>query len=101
MTPVVLYTDGLVEHGRCGIDEGIARLTGVLAEVGELPLEKLCDELLNRIVPERADDDIAILAVRCHPEVSRPRAVAPLPPPTAAAAQARGWCGPDVSGQSR
>jgi serine phosphatase RsbU (regulator of sigma subunit) len=67
---VVLYTDGLVEHGRCGIDEGIDRLTGVLAEVGDLPLEKLCDELLNRIVPERTDDDIAILAVRCHPEDS-------------------------------
>ena len=65
---VVLYTDGLVEHGRCGIDDGIARLTGVLAEVGELPLEELCDELLNRIVPGRTDDDIAVLAVRCHPE---------------------------------
>ena len=30
---VVFYTDGLVEHGRTGIDEGIARLA---AELGEL-----------------------------------------------------------------
>jgi PAS domain S-box-containing protein len=70
---VVFYTDGLVEHGRTGIDEGITRLTGQLAELGHLPLEKICDQLLDRIAVGRADDDIAILAVRCQPEdVDRP-----------------------------
>jgi sigma-B regulation protein RsbU (phosphoserine phosphatase) len=64
---VVFYTDGLVEHGRSGIDEGIARLTGVLAELGGRPVGGLCDELLTRIVPGRTDDDVAILAVRAHP----------------------------------
>src|SRR4051794_23340106 len=29
---VVLYTDGLIEHARTGIDEGIGRLTGLLPE---------------------------------------------------------------------
>jgi phosphoserine phosphatase RsbU/P len=62
---VLLYTDGLVEHGRTGIDEGITRLSGQLAELVDVPLEKLCDQLLDRIVPGRADDDIAVLAVRC------------------------------------
>jgi phosphoserine phosphatase RsbU/P len=63
----VLYTDGLIEHGRTGIDEGIALLTDALSELADLPLEKLCDQLLDRIVPGRADDDIALLALRCRP----------------------------------
>ncbi len=65
---VVFYTDGIVEHGRSGIDEGIIRLTEVLAELRHLPLEELCDRLLTRIVDGRTDDDVAILAVRCDPE---------------------------------
>jgi sigma-B regulation protein RsbU (phosphoserine phosphatase) len=65
---VVFYTDGLIEHGRTGIDEGITRLIDHLAELAGQPLEKLCDLLLDRIAPGRADDDIAILAVRCLPQ---------------------------------
>jgi serine phosphatase RsbU (regulator of sigma subunit) len=65
---VVFYTDGLIEHGRTEIDEGIARLTDELSEMADLPLEKICDQLLDRIAPGRTDDDIAILAVRCDPE---------------------------------
>jgi sigma-B regulation protein RsbU (phosphoserine phosphatase) len=71
---VVFYTDGIVEHGRTGIDEGIARFTAVLAELSDVPLDELCDELLSRIVRGRTDDDIAILAVRCHPEDVGPSA---------------------------
>jgi serine phosphatase RsbU (regulator of sigma subunit) len=63
---LILYTDGLVEHGRIGIDDGIQRLTAVLGEGRGLPLDALCDHLLDRIVTDRADDDIAILAVRFH-----------------------------------
>jgi PAS domain S-box-containing protein len=65
----LLVTDGLIEHGRTGIDEGLTRLTEALTELGDLPLEELCDQLLDRIVTGRADDDIALLAVRCHPLV--------------------------------
>jgi sigma-B regulation protein RsbU (phosphoserine phosphatase) len=65
---VVFYTDGLIEHGRTGIDEGIARLIDQLAGLRDVGLDELCDELLDRIAPGRADDDIAILAVRCCPE---------------------------------
>jgi serine phosphatase RsbU (regulator of sigma subunit)/PAS domain-containing protein len=65
---VLFYTDGLIEHGRTEIDEGLAALTEQLAELAHLPLEKICDQLLDRIAPGRADDDIAILAVRCHAE---------------------------------
>jgi sigma-B regulation protein RsbU (phosphoserine phosphatase) len=73
---VVFYTDGLIEHGRTGIDEGLARLTRQLTEVAGLPLEDLCDRLLDRIVTGRADDDIAILTLRCNPQEDRGEAPA-------------------------
>jgi hypothetical protein len=65
---VVFYTDGLVEYGRTGIDEGIDRLIAQLRELADLPLEDLCEGLLDRVPPGRADDDIAILALCCGPE---------------------------------
>ena len=65
---LLFYTDGLVEHGRTHIDEGIRRLTRLLEELGDLSVDALCDRLLERIVRHRSDDDIAIVAVRCHPE---------------------------------
>ncbi len=68
---LLLVTDGLVEHGRVDIDTGLARLTGALTELAGVPVDQLCDRLLDRIVPGRADDDIALLAVRCHPEHDR------------------------------
>jgi len=64
---VVFYTDGLIEYGRTGIDEGLDRLAGQLAERLELPLEDLCDGLLSGVPTGRADDDIAVLALRCGP----------------------------------
>ena len=63
---LVFYTDGIVEHGRSGIDAGLARLTRVLADLGGLDVDQLCDHLLERIVTGRTDDDIALLAVRCQ-----------------------------------
>jgi serine phosphatase RsbU (regulator of sigma subunit) len=65
---MLLVTDGLIEHGRCDIDTGLSRLASVLAGLSAEPVEQLCDRLLDRIVVDRADDDIALLAVRCHPE---------------------------------
>ncbi|WP_369133722.1 SpoIIE family protein phosphatase [Modestobacter sp. I12A-02662] len=71
---VVFYTDGLVEHGRSGIDDGLTRLCAELAQLAGVPVEKLCDQLLDRIVTGRADDDIALLAVRSLPEDAGPPA---------------------------
>ncbi|WP_089406170.1 SpoIIE family protein phosphatase [Geodermatophilus saharensis] len=64
-TTVLLVTDGLIEHGRTGIDEGLTRLASTLTGLRDLPLEELCDRLLDRVLTGRADDDIALLAVRC------------------------------------
>jgi phosphoserine phosphatase RsbU/P len=71
---VVFYTDGLVEHGHTGIDDGLDRLCGELAQLAEVPVDKLCDQLLDRIVTGRAEDDVALLAVRAHPEETGPPA---------------------------
>ena len=61
---VLLCTDGLVEAGRVGIDEGLARIAETLADLAGLPPDALCDRLLSRLVPDRAEDDVAVLAVR-------------------------------------
>jgi serine phosphatase RsbU (regulator of sigma subunit) len=65
---VVLYTDGLVERRDADLDENIARLAAVLGDVGNKPLDAMCDELLARLVPAQNEDDVALLAVRVGPQ---------------------------------
>jgi serine phosphatase RsbU (regulator of sigma subunit) len=69
---VLLYTDGLVERRGQDLDHGLALLRDTLVELAGLDLEELCDELLARMLPEEADDDVALVAVRLHPQ-DRPR----------------------------
>ncbi|MGY2083408.1 SpoIIE family protein phosphatase [Blastococcus sp. SYSU DS0539] len=69
---VLLYTDGLVERRDSDLDAGILRLREALAELADLPLEPLLDELLERLVHGRPEDDVALVAVRLHPQ-DRPR----------------------------
>ena len=64
---LLLITDGLLEQGRLDLDRGMDRLTSALAGCAGLPVETLCDRLLDSVVPGRADDDIALLALRCCP----------------------------------
>jgi chemotaxis family two-component system sensor kinase Cph1 len=64
---VLLYTDGLVERRDQLFDEGIERLRAAVAELRALPLDALCEALLARLLPEqRAEDDVALVAVRPH-----------------------------------
>lgn len=66
---VVFYTDGLVERRGADLDEGTDWLVGRLRERGREPLDELCDGLLDDL-GGRADDDVALLAVRV-PEADR------------------------------
>jgi PAS domain S-box-containing protein len=59
-----LYTDGLVEDRDLPLDEGMARLTTLLAGLGGLPLDELCDAVLERLRPQGHHDDVALVAVR-------------------------------------
>ncbi|WP_241037526.1 SpoIIE family protein phosphatase [Blastococcus litoris] len=61
---LLLYTDGLVERRDQVFDDGIELLGRVLTDLRDRPVEQLCDELLDRLLPERAEDDVALVAVR-------------------------------------
>jgi PAS domain S-box-containing protein len=69
---LLLYTDGLVEGRDLQLDEGIARLRAAVAELAAEPLSVLCDEVITRLRPEGLQDDVALVAIRLHPE-DRPR----------------------------
>ena len=64
---LLLVTDGLVEAGRRGIDEGVAAVAAALSGLARLSADALCDRLLTRVLPDRTDDDVAVLAVRVLP----------------------------------
>jgi hypothetical protein len=69
---LLLYTDGLVEGRDLPLDEGVARLRAALAELADEPLSVLCDAVIERLRPEGLQDDVALVAIRLHPE-DRPR----------------------------
>jgi len=60
---LVLYTDGLVERRRIGIDVGMAALAAAGASVDD-DLDDYCGRLLTELVDEESEDDIAVVAVR-------------------------------------
>ncbi|MGY2065827.1 SpoIIE family protein phosphatase [Blastococcus sp. SYSU DS0619] len=84
---VLLYTDGLVERRDSDLDAGILRLREALVELADLPLQALLDELLERLVHGRPEDDVALVAVRLHrqdrprPAEAGPTRVPPTVPP--------------------
>ncbi|MFQ1000686.1 PP2C family protein-serine/threonine phosphatase [Modestobacter sp. SSW1-42] len=69
---LLLFTDGLVERRDSDLDEGLDRLLTALSGLAGRPLTELCDELLARLAPAHRADDVALVAVRAHPE-DRPR----------------------------
>jgi serine phosphatase RsbU (regulator of sigma subunit) len=82
---VLLYTDGLVERRDRDVDAGTAELMAALREHAELPLDELCDVVLEKLFLPDAEDDVAILAVRLHDKhAPRPPEAGPqvVPPGT-------------------
>ncbi|MCW2740474.1 MAG: putative sensor protein [Blastococcus sp.] len=69
---VLLYTDGLIERRDADLDAGMVRLRDTVIELAHLPLEELLDEVLERLVHGRPEDDVALVAVRLHRQ-DRPR----------------------------
>ncbi|TDC26112.1 serine/threonine protein phosphatase [Streptomyces sp. 8K308] len=68
---LLLYTDGLVESrtrdvwtGVEHLREKLAAISGLTRPDAALPLEPLCDEILDIVGPGDRDDDIALLAAR-------------------------------------
>jgi serine phosphatase RsbU (regulator of sigma subunit) len=81
---VLLYTDGLVERRGMSLDVGLDRLRAAVSRVGDRPLQELCDAVLEQLLPRDAEDDVALVAVRLHPQHrSRPPEAGPTSvPPT-------------------
>lgn len=63
---LVIYTDGLIETRGKDLDQGMRRLARALRHPGQ-PLEQVCDDLLAHVMPEAADDDVAMLLARALP----------------------------------
>ncbi|PWW22281.1 PAS domain S-box-containing protein [Geodermatophilus normandii] len=75
---VLLFTDGLIERRDADLDAGMARLREALRELAGRPLRELLDEVLHRLVDGRPEDDVALVAVRLHPQdVPRPSEAGP------------------------
>jgi serine phosphatase RsbU (regulator of sigma subunit) len=64
---VLLYTDGLVERRDADLDAGMVRLRDAVIELADRPLGDLLDELIERLVHGRPEDDVAVVAVRLDP----------------------------------
>ncbi|HEV7211603.1 MAG TPA: SpoIIE family protein phosphatase [Blastococcus sp.] len=63
---LVLFTDGLFERRGVPLDEGREQVRDFLFRSAGLALPELCDRLLQELVGDDAEDDVAVLAVRAH-----------------------------------
>ncbi len=61
---LLLYTDGLVEHRRRGLDDGLATVIAALDEAVRMSPEQSLGQLLARLRRANPDDDTCILAAR-------------------------------------
>jgi serine phosphatase RsbU (regulator of sigma subunit)/anti-sigma regulatory factor (Ser/Thr protein kinase) len=76
---VVMYTDGLIERRDDSLTRGLEWLQRRASMLAGLPLEALCDALLAEL-PNDAEDDVALLAVRVLSADSIPKpSTGPMP----------------------
>ena len=64
---LLLYTDGLVERRGESLTIGLRRLADALAVHGALGVEELADAVVQTMIPQAPDDDVALLIVRPQP----------------------------------
>jgi serine phosphatase RsbU (regulator of sigma subunit) len=67
---LLLFTDGLVERRDRSWDLGLQALITALEELAGEPLESLCDRLVERLLRDTHEDDVALLALRVDPDHS-------------------------------
>ncbi|GAB3175280.1 SpoIIE family protein phosphatase [Streptomyces incanus] len=85
---LVLYTDGLIETRDRDIDVGLEILRGALSHPDRTP-EQTCDAVLDALLPNGGNDDVALLVARTR--VLDPERVAcwDVPPEAAAVSGVR------------
>ena len=69
---LLFYTDGLVERRDRDVEQGIDALAELLRELAPRTgdLEVLCDLLLEQMIGDQPEDDVALLVVRWTPEAA-------------------------------
>lgn len=65
---LLMYTDGLIERRERDLRAGLAELRRTLERVGGKPLDALCDALVAELPAGAGEDDVALVAVRLHPQ---------------------------------
>ncbi|WP_364713057.1 SpoIIE family protein phosphatase [Streptomyces ossamyceticus] len=63
---LALYTDGLVEDRQTDIDAGVRSLCAALAGPADDRLDRTCDRVITRLLPQAPEDDAALLLLRVH-----------------------------------
>jgi anti-sigma regulatory factor (Ser/Thr protein kinase) len=89
-TQIVLYTDGLIEERTRDFDVGMGLLRAALSQGGREP-EENCRAVLDALLPEHQQDDVALLIAKTRvlgPELAAERDV---PSDPAAVAGVRAW----------
>lgn len=64
---LVFFTDGLVESATVALQEGLDRLLEVVGKAVEATsggVDGLCETVISEMVPDRTQDDIAVLGIR-------------------------------------
>lgn len=74
---LALYTDGLVEHRGRDIDEDIDRLAGLLGDLSR-PIESLPGLVVDTLLPQGPEDDVAVLVTASIDPTVRQRLVVPV-----------------------
>ncbi len=85
---LALYTDGLIERRDQDIDEGLRQLCATLTGRGR-SLEQTCDAVIDTLVTDGAEDDIAVIMAQVLPVPEGRIATLPLNEDITLAAQAR------------
>ena len=85
---LALYTDGLIERRDQDIDQGLDMLCQTLADRGR-SLEQTCDAVIDTLVTDGAEDDIAVIMAQVLPVPDGRIATLPLNEDITLAAQAR------------
>ena len=86
---LALYTDGLVERRREGLDAGVGRLLGALGEASH-DVEAVCAQVIAACMgPDPVDDDVTALFVRAEPALGEAVRFTLTPEPDALASMRR------------
>jgi serine phosphatase RsbU (regulator of sigma subunit) len=65
---LLLYTDGLVETRHDTYDTRVTELLAVIAAHPDLGLDALLNAVLTQMIADEPDDDVALIAIRFHPD---------------------------------